>query len=124
MLIPSVRVPDPLPEAGETVSHDAPEMADQASMLPPEFATATVCVAGAALPSVYPNFSWVEESEIAGGCTGGATKTLISFAPVLLLTLRILQGFALGGEWAGAVLLAVEHSPEGQRGRFGAILAL
>jgi MFS family permease len=43
------------------------------------------------------------------------------WAPVLLLTLRILQGFALGGEWAGAVLLAVEHSPEGRRGRFGAI---
>ncbi|WP_156689665.1 MFS transporter [Mycobacterium sp. Marseille-P9652] len=43
------------------------------------------------------------------------------WAPILLLTLRILQGFALGGEWAGAVLLAVEHSPDGQRGRFGAI---
>ncbi|MGZ4511834.1 MAG: MFS transporter [Mycobacterium sp.] len=43
------------------------------------------------------------------------------WAPLLLLALRILQGFALGGEWAGAVLLAVEHSPEGRRGRFGAI---
>lgn len=43
------------------------------------------------------------------------------WAPVLLLTLRILQGFALGGEWAGAVLLAVEHSPADRRGRFGAI---
>ena len=43
------------------------------------------------------------------------------WAPVLLLVLRILQGFALGGEWAGAVLLAVEHSPAGRRGRFGAI---
>ncbi|BBX65075.1 MFS transporter [Mycobacterium saskatchewanense] len=43
------------------------------------------------------------------------------WAPVLLLTLRILQGFALGGEWGGAVLLAVEHSPAGRRGRFGAI---
>jgi MFS family permease len=44
-----------------------------------------------------------------------------AWAPVLLLTLRMLQGFALGGEWAGAVLLAVEHSPEDQRGRYGAI---
>lgn len=43
------------------------------------------------------------------------------WAPVLLLVLRILQGFALGGEWAGAVLLAVEHSPDGRRGRYGAI---
>jgi len=44
-----------------------------------------------------------------------------AWAPVLLLTLRVLQGFALGGEWAGAVLLAVEHSPQNRRGRFGAI---
>ena len=43
------------------------------------------------------------------------------WAPLLLLALRILQGFALGGEWAGAVLLAVEHSPAGRRGRYGAI---
>lgn len=43
-------------------------------------------------------------------------------APILLLLLRILQGFALGGEWAGAVLLAVEHSPAKKRGLFGSIL--
>ncbi|OZC90641.1 MFS transporter [Rhodococcus sp. 06-412-2C] len=42
-------------------------------------------------------------------------------APVLLLLLRVLQGFALGGEWAGAVLLAVEHSPPNKRGLFGSI---
>ncbi|HWM38163.1 MAG TPA: MFS transporter, partial [Streptomyces sp.] len=40
-------------------------------------------------------------------------------APVLLLILRIAQGVALGGEWAGAVLLAVEYGPEGRKGRFG-----
>jgi MFS family permease len=43
------------------------------------------------------------------------------WAPVLLLVLRMLQGFALGGEWGGAVLLAVEHSPSDRRGRYGAI---
>nr|MDT0524579.1 MFS transporter [Streptomyces sp. DSM 41633] len=42
-------------------------------------------------------------------------------APVLLLVLRVVQGFALGGEWAGAVLLAVEHSPRHRRGLFGSI---
>lgn len=42
-------------------------------------------------------------------------------APILLLLLRIVQGFALCGEWAGAVLLAVEHSPRGRRGFFGSI---
>jgi MFS family permease len=42
-------------------------------------------------------------------------------APILLLILRIGQGFALGGEWAGAVLLAVEHSPAKRRGLFGSV---
>ncbi|KUI33176.1 MFS transporter [Mycobacterium sp. IS-1742] len=42
-------------------------------------------------------------------------------APILLLLLRIAQGFALGGEWAGAVLLAVEHSPAKRRGFSGSV---
>ncbi|MGE2715782.1 MFS transporter [Mycolicibacterium litorale] len=42
-------------------------------------------------------------------------------APVLLLLLRMAQGFALGGEWAGAVLLAVEHSPAKRRGFSGSV---
>ena len=41
------------------------------------------------------------------------------WAPVLLLMLRIVQGLALGGEWGGAVLMAVEHAPAGKRGLFG-----
>lgn len=40
-------------------------------------------------------------------------------APILLLILRILQGLAAGGEWGGAVLMAVEHAPTHKRGRFG-----
>jgi metabolite-proton symporter len=40
-------------------------------------------------------------------------------APVLLLLLRILQGISAGGEWGGAVLMAVEHAPRGKRGLFG-----
>jgi MFS family permease len=38
-------------------------------------------------------------------------------APVLLVTLRFVQGMALGGEWAGAVLLSMEHGSDAQRGR-------
>jgi MFS family permease len=38
-------------------------------------------------------------------------------APILLVTLRFVQGMALGGEWAGAVLLTVEHGRVEQRGR-------
>jgi MFS family permease len=42
-------------------------------------------------------------------------------APVLLVVLRILQGLAVGGEWGGAVLLAVENAPPGKRGRYGSV---
>jgi MFS family permease len=38
-------------------------------------------------------------------------------SPVLLVALRFVQGAALGGEWAGAVLLSVEHGDQRQRGR-------
>jgi MFS family permease len=38
------------------------------------------------------------------------------WAPALLVGLRFLQGFAVGGEWGGAVLLVAEHSPNQQRG--------
>jgi metabolite-proton symporter len=41
------------------------------------------------------------------------------WAPALLIALRIAQGFAVGGEWGGAVLMAVEHSPKGKRGFYG-----
>lgn len=41
------------------------------------------------------------------------------WAPILLVTLRIVQGIAIGGEWGGAALLAVEYAPEGKRGFYG-----
>lgn len=37
-------------------------------------------------------------------------------APALLVALRFAQGFAIGGEWGGAVLLVAEHSPDRERG--------
>jgi MFS family permease len=37
------------------------------------------------------------------------------WAPVLLVVLRFMQGFAVGGEWGGAVLLVAEHSPDRSR---------
>ncbi|MET3130724.1 hypothetical protein AAKU55_000982 [Oxalobacteraceae bacterium GrIS 1.11] len=41
-------------------------------------------------------------------------------APVILVTLRILQGLALGGEYGGAATYVAEHAPEGKRGAFTA----
>ena len=37
------------------------------------------------------------------------------WAPVLLVTLRAIQGFAVGGEWGGAALMAVENAPAGKK---------
>jgi len=37
-------------------------------------------------------------------------------APALLVVLRFMQGFAIGGEWGGAVLLVAEHAPDRSRG--------
>ncbi len=56
---------------------------------------------------------------------GGATfaigllpthATIGTAAPVLLTVLRLVQGFALGGEWGGAVLLVSEHGDARRRG--------
>jgi MFS family permease len=41
------------------------------------------------------------------------------WAAVGLVVLRLVQGFGVGGEWGGAVLLAVEHAPPGARGFYG-----
>ncbi|HYU73323.1 MAG TPA: MFS transporter, partial [Ktedonobacteraceae bacterium] len=46
-------------------------------------------------------------------------KDIGILAPILLVVLRFAQGFAVGGEWGGAVLLATEHSPVARRGFFG-----
>ncbi|MQA63570.1 MAG: MFS transporter [Actinophytocola sp.] len=42
-------------------------------------------------------------------------------APIALIVLRIAQGVAVGGEWGGAVLMAVEYSPVKRRGLFGSL---
>lgn len=43
-------------------------------------------------------------------------------APLILLALRLIQGLALGGEWGGAVLMTVEHSPAHKRGWYGSLV--
>jgi MHS family shikimate/dehydroshikimate transporter-like MFS transporter len=46
-------------------------------------------------------------------------ETIGPMAAVLLVILRIAQGFGVGGEWGGAVLMAIEHAPPGRRGFYG-----
>lgn len=61
---------------------------------------------------------------------GGATfligilpdyNTIGILAPILLLLFRCVQGIGIGGEWSGAMLLAVEYSEDKKRGFFGSI---
>lgn len=61
--------------------------------------------------------------------TGGATFLIGALptyaqigmaAPVLLVLLRVVQGFGVAGEWGGAVLIATEHAPPGRRAAWGA----
>ncbi|CAA2137771.1 MFS transporter [Methylobacterium bullatum] len=47
--------------------------------------------------------------------------TLGIWAAILLILLRILQGVAVGGEWGGAVLMAVEHAGDRERSLFGSL---
>jgi metabolite-proton symporter len=47
--------------------------------------------------------------------------TIGNWAPILLIFLRLIQGLGIGGEWGGAVLLAVEYAPKEKRGLFGSV---
>ena len=48
-------------------------------------------------------------------------ETIGYWATVCLIILRFIQGMAMGGEWGGAVLMAVEHAPEGKKGFWGSL---
>lgn len=52
------------------------------------------------------------------------TATIGVAAPLLLVTLRLLQGLAVGGEWAGSALLSAETAPPNKRGYYGMFTAL
>ena len=47
-----------------------------------------------------------------------APRTIGVAAPIILVLLRFGQGFAVGGEWAGATLLTAEYAPPGKRGLY------
>ncbi|MXP21544.1 MFS transporter [Gordonia sp. HNM0687] len=52
------------------------------------------------------------------GVFGFAESGIGVYAPIALVVLRFLQGFAVGGEWAGATLLTAEYAPAGKRGLY------
>ncbi|WP_349921232.1 MFS transporter [Aeromonas veronii] len=43
------------------------------------------------------------------------------WAPILLISLRVVQGMGIGGEWGGALLLAYEYAPPKRKGLFGSV---
>lgn len=51
-------------------------------------------------------------------------ETIGIAAPILLVICRLIQGIAVGGEWGGAVLMAIEHSPPHKRGFYGSIVQI
>jgi MHS family shikimate/dehydroshikimate transporter-like MFS transporter len=57
------------------------------------------------------------------GCLPTYTQIGVA-APILLVILRFIQGFGLGGEWGGAVLMVVEHAPAGKRGLYGSLVQI
>lgn len=48
-----------------------------------------------------------------------STSAIGMAAPLILVALRLLQGFAVGGHWAGSALLSAEYAPAAKRGRYG-----
>ncbi|MDQ1105634.1 MFS transporter [Nocardioides zeae] len=48
-------------------------------------------------------------------------ETIGIAAPILLVVLRLVQGFGVGGEWGGAVLMSVEYAPPRRRAIFGSL---
>ncbi len=48
-----------------------------------------------------------------------SAETIGPAAPIILIIMRALQGFAVGGEWSGAALLTSEYAPDRKRGLYG-----
>jgi MHS family shikimate/dehydroshikimate transporter-like MFS transporter len=46
------------------------------------------------------------------------------WAPILLVSLRLIQGIGLGGEWGGASVVVLEHAPSNRRGLLGSLIQI
>lgn len=85
----------------------AGHLGDKHGRRPVLVGTVIIMGLGTALLGVLPTYS-------QAGLTG----------PILIVCLRIVQGLAVGGEWGGASLLAVEHSQKNRRGLMGSMVQL
>jgi metabolite-proton symporter len=47
-----------------------------------------------------------------------------ALSPLLLVALRFIQGLAVGGQWGGAALLAIEHAPKNRQGFYGSFVQI
>ena len=54
-----------------------------------------------------------------GRAYGAIREAIGVWAPILLVALRIVQGFAAGGEWGTSTAFMVEWAPQNRRGLFG-----
>ena len=62
-------------------------------------------------------------STVLIGCLPGYDSIGV-WAPIALVALRLMQGFASGGEWGGAALLGLESSPPDRRGLWGSFTSM
>ncbi|MDN5697802.1 MAG: MHS family MFS transporter, partial [Rubrobacter sp.] len=67
---------------------------------------------------LFISLSMMGGATVAIGLLPGYASIGIA-APILLVALRLIQGFAVGGEWGGAVLMTIEHAPPEKRGFYG-----
>jgi MFS family permease len=74
-------------------------------------------------------YAFLVTLSIMGGATAliGFLPTYASIgvlAPIILLTIRVLQGLALGGEYGGATVYVAEHVPDGKRGYYTSFIQI
>src|SRR4029079_8247187 len=78
--------------------------------------TISVMGGATALVGLLPKYETVGGTALAAWLPTSETVGVV--APILLVTLRLAQGLALGGEYGGAATYVAEHAPNGKRGYY------
>ena len=88
-MIPSMRVPEPTPDEGETVSHGGPEKADHGSEPPPAVVIVTNCADGGLPPSMYEKLALLGEREMEGCWVARPAMMFIASVPANVVMLIV-----------------------------------